>query len=871
MRALRAWLRRVASTVAGRCDDRALDDELAAHLQMHIDDNRRAGMSDAEARRVALVRLGGLEQARELYRERRGLPVLETAARDLRFAARLMRRSPGFTAGVVAILAVGIGGITAAFAIVDAVLLRPLPFEQPDRLVMVWERRPSSQRGNVVSVPNFRAWQERTRSFTALAAYAQMPMNLLGSDAPVQVTGATVTADFFRVLGIEPALGRTYLPDEDQPNRAPAVVLGHAVWVDRFGARPDIVGTRISINATHHDVIGVMPKSFVFPDSRVQLFVPLVGRQDRGRNYAVIARLRPGVAMAAAQQDVIAVAAQTSRENPRGNADWSAMVVPLQDEIVGPSGRPLLVVFAAVGLVLLIACVNIANLLLMRAAMRQREFAVRLALGAGRWRLLQQALVEAVTLSLLGAALGVALAIGAVEAFVRMVPAAWMLPRLHEVAVDSRVLLFAAAMAAGSALLLALVPACFAGVAHRDLSTAGASRSVTSRHRRTQRMLVVAEVALAVPLVVAAGLMLHSLMRLSRVDPGFRPERVLTVHMLLLPVRDRALHAAFIDDVLTRLRTAPGVIAAGSIGRLPLSGGNSGTWYYRADRAEPPAGARPGGDLSIVTPGYFPAMRIPLVRGRDFVQADRLGAPGVGIINQTAARRLYGDEDPIGKRLTVSWNDAREVEIVGVVGDTRHSQLSRPPDPCLFLPNGQQPFPFAAVVIRTADNPLDYVPMVTREIRAVDPDQGVSEVLSMDQFVDRAVAVPRAQAVLLGGFGAVAVALGCIGVYGVLAYSVTQRQREIGLRIALGAAPAAAFALVLREGLWLIVAGLCIGLGTSVILTRFMQGLLYEVAPLDPVVLPSAAALALLLGAGACVVPGLRAARVDPAIVLRDE
>jgi predicted permease len=383
--------------------------------------------------------------------------------------------------------------------------------------------------------------------------------------------------------------------------------------------------------------------------------------------------------------------------------------------------------------------------------------------------------------------------------------------------------------------------------------------------------MVIAEVALAVPLLAGAGLMIHSLVRLAQVEPGFRAEGVLTVRMLLLPVRDRAFHAEMITEALARVRALPGVIAAGSIGRLPMEGGNSGSWYYRADRPEPPLGQRPGGDISIITPGYFGAMGIPLVKGRDFDHRDRIGSPHVAIINQTAARALFGDRPPLGGRLKVSWNDAGEVEIVGVVADIRHSQLQTVPDPCLFMPNAQQPFPFSSLVIRTAGDPRQVIEPVKREIRAVDPDQGVGEIQTMEQLVSDAMARPKVQTMLLGVFGALALTLTCVGIYGVLAYAVTQRTREIGLRLALGATPASAFAFVLRDGLRLTAAGLVIGLAFASVLSRFMQGLLFEVKPLDPAVFAAVTILLTLVATAAGALPAARASRIDPAIVLRDE
>jgi putative ABC transport system permease protein len=796
-------------------------------------------------------------------------PLLGGVMQDLRYALRTLGRAPAFSGIVVVTLALGIGANTAIFSVVHSVLLRPLPFPDADRLVMLWERQPSG-RQNVVSMVNFRAWEDRSRSFEAMAAFRRTAMNLLGGDEPVQVTGAVVTGDFFKALRVPPLLGRTFLPGEDEPGAAPVIVLSHGFWQRRFGGRSDVIGRRISVNATHHEVIGVMPRDFSFPDGRVQAFVTLRARAEDGRNYSVVARLRGSAGLSAAREELRAIAAQTAEERPRMNANWSAAAVPLHEQTVGQMRRPLLVILTAVSFVLLIACANIASLVLMRASSRAREFAIRRALGAGTWRLLRQVLLECLALAGAGAMLGIAVAWLSIRTFTRLAPATLAFPRLNEISIDASVLLFALVAAVATALLFGIGPALASSRMDGDRRLQ-AGRSVVSGQRRLQSLMVIAEVALAVPLLAGAGLMVHSLVRLAQVEPGFRAEGVLTVRMVLLPVRDRAFHAEMVAEALARVRALPGVVAAGSIGRLPMEGGNSGSWYYRADRPEPPLGQRPGGDISIVTPGYFAAMDIPVVKGRDFDDRDRIGSPHVAILNQTAAREWFGDEPALGARLKVSWNDAREVEIVGVAADIRHSQLQTVPDPCLFLPNAQQPFPFSSLVIRTAGDPRHMIEPVKREIRSVDPDQGVGEIQTMEQLVSDAMARPKAQTMLLGVFGVLALALTCVGIYGVVAYAVTQRTREIGLRLALGATPASTCAFVLRDGLRLTAAGLVIGLAAAAVLSRFMQGLLYEVKPLDPTVFAAVAILLTLVAAAACSIPAVRAARVDPAIVLRDE
>jgi predicted permease len=800
-----------------------------------------------------------------------GVDSVERVAYDARYAVRSLRRSASFTAIACATLALGIGATTAIFTIVNSVLLRSLRFPDAERLVMIWERPPKSEHRNVVSMSNFIDWHDRAHRFDAIAAFIRVPMNLIGGNGPIQVSGAAVTADFFRVLGVPPLFGRTFVHGEDRPGAAPVVVLTHGFWQRNFGGRPDVLEQRLSVDVKHHRIIGVMPAGFTFPDPRVEVFVPVAMVPETGRNFSVIARLRSGTSLAAAQSEMSSIASQTARERPQVNSEWGATVVPLHQQTVGPVERLLLVLFAAVGFLLLIACANVANLVLMRAVGRTREMRIRLALGAARGRLLHQMMVEGLLLAGLGGLLGVGLAWLSIATMVRLLPASFGLPRLDEISIDPLVLLFAATVTLGSAILFGLAPA----LRSRDMDfTHGlrdSGRSVVAPHRRMRAVMVTAEVALALPLLVGAGLMVHSFVNLIRIEPGFRAEGVLTVRMRLLPVRDRALHAEVVNQILDRVRALPGVIAAGSIGRLPMDGGNSGSWYYRADRPEPAPSERPGGDVSIVSPGYFQAMGIRLLRGRDFDSRDRIGSPHVAILNLSAARSLFGDDDPIGKRLRVWWNDAGEVEVVGLVADIRHSEMRTTPEPCLFMSNVQQPYPFAGVVIRTIGNPLAIAGAVKQQLHEVDSDQGIAQIETLEELVADSMAQSKAQTVLLGLFAVVALGLACIGIYGVLAYSVTQRTREIGVRLALGASPARAFRLIVREGLGLTLAGLGVGLVLSVALTRFLKDLLFEVEPLDPAVLSGVVALLILVAATACAVPALRATRVDPAVVLRDE
>ena len=703
-----------------------------------------------------------------------------------------------------------------------------------------------------------------------MAAFFNLPMNLLAPQGSEQVPGCAVTAEFFPTLGTPPLLGRTFRPGEYNRDEPREVVLSYEIWQSRFGGRPDVIGRKISINVKHHEIIGVMPRGFGIPNIDAQVYVPLGINLEEGRNYSVVARLKSKVSASAANAEIASIAAQTAKENPELNAGWSASIIPLLDRTVGPVRPVLLVLFAAVGLILLLACANIANLLLMHSAARAREITVRLAVGAARGRIVRQLLVENLLLAILGGIAGIVLAFASVDLIRNGLPETLHIPRLQEISVDPGVLAFSAGITALSCVLFGLAPTLQA--LKRDLirDLHSVTRSVTSG-RNLRNLLVVAEVALAVILVVAAGLMVRSFNRLLKVDSGFHAEHVLTLRMLLLPVQKQEWHAEAVDQMLTRIRALPGVISAGSIGILPMEGGNSGTWYYRADQPEPPGNDRPAGDVSIITPGYFRTLGIPIIRGRDLDAHNRSGSMRVAILNQTAARMFFPHEDAIGKRLKVWWNNSPVVTVVGIARDIRHSQLTSAPDPCLFMPNDQAPFPFTALVVRTAGDPRALTSAIREQMRQVDADQGVSKVETMTEMVAGSIARQRIETVLLSTFGSVALLLACIGLYGVIAYSVARRSREIGIRLALGASTLVVFRNVLASGLRLTILGMAVGLSGALVLTRYLRSLLFEIQPGDPVTLVGVAALIAVLSVVASYWPAQRAMKVDPAAILHEE
>ncbi len=848
-----------------------LNHEIQAHLALDTQARIERGELPDSARQSTLREFGNPGLVAEVTRDMWGLTWLEQLLKDLEFAFRVLRKAPLFTAVVVAALALGIGSTTAIFTVVHGILLRPLPFPDPDRLVMVWEIPPDTKKPNVVELKNFFAWKARSQSFQSTAAFVRVPMNLIGTAGNEQVDGLKVTADFFGVLGVRPLLGRVFRPGEYGHSAPREVVLSYGAWQRLFGGRSDVIGRRISIDVSHHEIVGVMPSGFGFPNMPAELYVPLADSGLRqGRNFSVVSRLRGGVTLGAARAEIASIAARTASEDPDLNAGWSATVIPLLDEAVGTIRPVLLVLFAAVALVLVIACANVVNLLLMRSVRRTREISVRLALGAGTRRIMRQLLVESLLLSSLGGLLGVGLALAAVRLIIARLPPSLSIPRLHEITVDLPVLLFTLSITLLSGALFGLFPALQGLKTDLVRGLHESSRTATSGGK-LRAALVVSEVALAVVLVAAAALMMRSFIRLIHVNPGFHTEHVLTTSMLLLPVQREEFHAQLVEQILERVRALPGIIAAGSIGVLPMLGTNSGTWYYPANRPDPPLNRRPGGDVSVITPGYFRALGIPILHGRDFDDRDRPGAQAVGILNETAARALFPNHNPLGQSLRVWWNNLPNIRIVGVVSDIRHSQLNTPPDPCLFLPNDQAPFPFSSLVVRTTGDPMKLASAIRHEIHEVDDDQGIGKVESMQQLVSDSVARPRVEAMLLTAFGLIALLLACIGIYGVLAYAVTQRTREIGIRVALGAARHSIFKMILRDGFRLTLIGLAIGLAAAAVLTRFLRALLFEIKPDDPLTLAAVIGLLAAIGLVACYLPASRAMRVDPAIVLRDE
>jgi putative ABC transport system permease protein len=817
--------------------------------------------------------------------------MMQTLWQDLRYGARMLLKQPGFTLIAIVTLSLGIGANTALFSLINTVLLRPLPFKDPDQLVVVCERRASSGAANLtVSGHEFLGWREQNHVFDKVVVYNGAILNLTGGSDPEAIEALTVSTDYFPALGVKPLLGRTFLPDEDQQGGAHVAVLSHKFWKQHFGADPALVGRTITLNDKSYTVVGVMPPSEA--QFAPALWVPINLEQVRQRvgahSLQVFARLKPGVTLAQAQADMNVVARRLEQQYPDDNVGHDVFIQPLRAQVVGEAGNALWVLFGAVGFVLLIACANVANLLLTRAETRQKELAIRAALGAGRARLMRQLLVESLLLAVAGGGLGLLLTLWITDLLPKL--KAVNLPRLDQLSVDWRVLAATAGFSILTGLLTGLLPAWRAS---RPSLTAwlneGISPSVS--RRRLGGLLVVFEVALALVLLIGAGLMTKSFKRLMDVDPGFNPQNVLTMDLELPTVRypQPVQRKQFYDQLLERLSALPGVQAVGASTDIPLDGGDSWMAVNVEGRPTPPPGQTPQAAYRIISPDYFRALQIPLRRGRMFNAADARvalplirwypqqpnppqfdapqAAPAV-IINETMARQFWPNEDPVGRRLKLLFSPW--LTVVGVVADVHHTALDRRPNPEVFLPYSQEPQAFLTVVVRTSNDPLSLASAVREQVKAVDKDQPVT-ITTMAEVFANSVGRRRFNTLLLGTFGGLALLLAVVGVFGVVNYSVAQRTREIGVRMALGAQQRDIVKLVVGRGMRLTLLGVVIGLAASLVLTRLIADWLYGVSPTDAVTLLVVSLL--LAGAAllACWIPARRAMKVDPLIALRYE
>ena len=865
-----------------------IDREMRLHVDLQTEANIRAGMSPQEAREKAMRSFGNVNRAVDAAYDVRGGGFFETIVQDIRYGARMLVKHKGFTAIAVLTLALGIGANTAIFSVVNELLLRPLPYRDPEQIVMLWEVTPEGRHQNTTSRSNFRAWRAQSGSYEHIAAFSDQRFNFTGQGEPEELSIQFATPEIFKVLGVDPLLGRTLLPEDAEADKPPVVVLSYGLWQRRFGAQANIVGQTITLNGIKFTVVGVMPASFQFhikhrsgtgrpAELWTVLPMPTGGAaNERGRFLSVVGRLKNGVPIDQAAAELRTIASRLSDESPQFNKNYTAEVLPLRDQFFGNVRRPLWLMLGAVGFVLLIACANVANLLLSLATAREKEIAVRTALGARRFRIVRQLLTESLLLALLGSALGLLVAWLGIKALLLISPRD--LVSLQSVGLNMTVLLWTLGVSLLTGIIFGMAPALHISRLNLNdsLKEGGKSESgQASGSRRLRNALVVSEIALAVVLLASAGLLIKSFIRLQQVDRGFNTDNILTMVIRLPDARypEDAQLVTFFNQAMERVRQLPTVKSAGMINFLPLYGGlGSNTGFKIKGQPEPPPGQGPSTDVRVVDAGYFPAMGIPLLRGRNFTEIEQREAKRVILINEALARKYFPNQDPLGQRLDVAmFENPTVTEIVGVVGNVRYDSLIDESPPAVYFPHPDLAYPFMSLVVRTEGDPTAIAPAVQREIRALDPNQPVADVRTMNAVMSEWVSRSRFNTLLLALFAALATLLSAVGIFGVMNYTVALRTREIGLRLAVGAQPRQVLLLILKQGLLLTVIGVVVGLGAALALTRLLSGLLFGVTAFD---LPTFTAISVVLVAVsliACYLPARRATRIDPLRALRYE
>jgi predicted permease len=895
------WMKRVSlrfgSLFRKTAVERELDEELRFHLEKQIERNVAAGMSATEARYAALRAFGGVEQVKEECRDVRGTVFLETLVQDLRYGLRQLRRNPGFTAVAVLTFALGIGANAAIFSVINAVLLRPLPFRDPDRLVQLWETEAAP--GNcTLTGPDYLDWQAQNRSQEGMSLYSwPQGFNASGAGEPEQAAVVRTQANFFSLLGVEPLLGRAFLKGEDQAGKNRVALLSYGFWERHYGGRKDAVGQALELNDEKYTVVGVMPAWFGVlggADIWIPMDMSLKGLGERGHHqYLGIGRLKRGVEVATARAELQTIAQRLEKQYPDSNRKVGAVVIPLKEQLVGDSRAALLILLGAVGLVLLIACANVANLLLVRATSRHREIAIRRALGAGRVRVVRQLLTESVLLSLLGAVFGLVLAwvcvdvLGATEGM--------PIPRPNPIRLDGTVFLFTLGIGLLVGILSGIAPVLHPSQLQVSEQLKASTRALTpsGRRRMLRDALVIGEIAVSLLLLIGAGLLLRSFAKLREADVGVRPEGVLTMNVALPPKRYGTLEQAraFFEQLRDGLKNAPGVQAAAAASELPL-GGNSSS-YVTVEGQEDLALEKTLVELNRTSPDYFRALGIPFLKGRDLTDRDLQDAldavsryvaimqsgekepvgdfKTVAVINQTMARTFWPKQDPLGKVFKLG---GLQVRVIGIVGDVKIWGIRQPVIPEAYLP---LPFVLAgprvslSIVVKSAGGPEGMLPTVREKLRSLDSGLALFRVRTMEEIISESTADTGYQTVLLGSFALLALLLTVVGVYGVMAYTVTQRTHEIGIRLALGAQPRGILRLIMRQGAQLTLAGLALGIGGALALTRLMANLLFGIQSRDPFIFIIVATLLALVALAACYIPARRATKVDPMVALRYE
>lgn len=880
---LRKLLLRLRASLKSNRFDSEFNDELETHLALLKERFESQGMHPSDAHYAAQRQLGRVAHVKENLHERRTLPLLETAFQDMIFATRQLRKSPAFAIAAILTLALGIGANTAIFSVVKAVLLNPLPYRDPNRLVMVWER--NLHRGwphNIVSAANFQDWRAHNHVFTDMALFKVRAFSLSGTGDPIEVNAEQITPNLFPLLGVAPLYGRNFLPEEGKLGAAHVTVISNALWRGRYGSDPNLVGKQILLDDQSYTVIGILPATFAdayvahgLLDTQVWtsgLDLTSPDRSDHG--FVAMARLKPGVTVEQAQNEMDVISARIQREDP-DDRGWTTLVIGMHDDIVVAARPAVILLTIAVALVLLIACVNLANLLLARGASRIREAALRTALGASRRRLIRQLLTESCLLSLLGAGLGLLLAGAAVRALVSLAPTDTF--GIAAAGLNLPVLAYTLVLAVVTSLLFGLLPAF--GLSKPDLNAAlkesGRSNSESPRAKAVRKALVSAEFAFSIALLVGAVLMVKSIVFLRDIDPGFNPDHVVTMQLFLdsPAYQQPGSHVPFFKKLLDRLQSLPGVQYATVSRGIPFEGW-SGNSFVTPENPHPPMSDLPDANAVMVGPQYFHAMGIPLVEGRGFIDADIEGSLPVAIVNKELVRENWPNQNPIGKRVKMFGGDYPWLTVIGVAGNVRTQGLDNGFFPEIYMPYMQysswheRPF---NLIIRTAGTPLSIIPAVRHAVAELDKHLPVSDIRTMDQVANETLSLKNFLTVLLASFAGLALVLAAVGIYGVMAYSVAQRTQEIGIRMALGAKQSDVIGGVIRQGLGLALAGSAIGLAAALGLTRFLATQLYGVKPNDAFTFVIAPLILLAVAFFATYIPARRAARVDPLIALRYE
>jgi len=859
--------------------EQGMDAELNAHIDSYTEDLIRSGVSRAEAERRACLEFGGMESVKEECREARGLRWPDELRQNLHYAFRTLRKAPGFTAAAVASLALGIGANTAIFSVIDAALLRPLPYADPPRLVAVYENHTSrGEKFEQFANANFFDLRANSPSFEHLAAHMPAQLNLMGADGAERLDGRLVTGNMFPLLGVRARLGRTLVPDDGEPGRPRVILLSDALWQRKFAGDPDIVGRVLSLDGSSYSVVGVMPETFRFPGARDEFWLPATfdaaARQQRSNhNMDCIGRLKRSASLKKAQTEASFIARRLQSEYPEDNAGIDFYLLPLRESLTHSVRMALIVLLATVGLLLLIACANVGNLILTRSTARRRELAIRAALGASRWRLIRQMLTESLCLASAGGMVALALCLAVTKVLQTSLPATLM--PADDIRIDAGVLWFGLMASIMAGLLCGLVPALL--VASRDPqgSLTGSSRSATASHGdvRTRSVLVASEVSLTLILMIGAGLLLHSFVRLMDVDPGLEPTHVLTVRFALpwFLYPSHAARLSFYQRLLERTETVPGVQSAGLITSLPLASEGGSSWLIREGHPTPHPEELSASNR-LVSEDYFRTMGIPLREGRLFSSHDGPNTQLVAVINERTARRFWPGESAVGKRF--QFYSKPWVEIVGVVGDVRQAGLDIEPAPEIYRPLTQDDQGWLApraLAIRTRGEPLVLATAVRRQFQSLDRAVPVYALDSMDALLEKSVASRRMEMLLVGAFGCLALILACVGIYGVVAYVVAQRGQEIGIRMALGATRANVTVMMLRKGFSPVLTGLLIGFAAALALSRFLSSQLYGVKATDALTFSAVPLVMVVIAGCAAYFPSRKAARIDPMLALRQD